>query len=947
MNDLIEKRIVECYTTIDGFHKTFGEPIADLLNNWAEKFYNLLEHEHRKIISIDQFKERVLEYTKPKEPPKVLKDIKIEPWLDPIWRSNDKTRWNNYKKLLENEGKAKLVSQLDADTFAILDNCYNPKLKGQWERRGLVYGHVQSGKTANYIGLVNKAFDVGYRIVIILTGMTEDLRRQTQDRVNSGVIGTDEDGQAIGVGLLPTHKHGIIKAGTNIKFDLKSGNIDQMVTTLGLDQNIVFVVKKNVSVLKCLITWLYKKSKAQDPDQYKINDVPFLIIDDEADNASIQSMSKNDFELQQEGLDIRDLLDKDEGDLTNEELLKLESARKATLKAINRNIRICLSLIGQKSFVAYTATPYSVISQRSEDLGREFEMDNIKFRIDENSDLFPEHFIIPLDPGVKYMGIEKIFGSKKTEGLPVLTIIPNTDQDYFPTGKEPYSFRSIPNSLEQSIIHFIVAIYVRESRGQKQHNTMLVHTSHKVEKIDYVANKIDKYLERLKDNLKSNPSLIEKFIKQLELIRSNSKDPLFEKHFEADLSRYTVPISINSENIYSIIDKISLVSYHSKTNDPSLKHKNHKLNYPNLEKEPDKPQTYIVVGGNRIARGFTLEGLTTSYFAREAGSQDTLYQMGRWFGYRIGYEDTIQIFMAKDQLNWFNDILSLELDLRNDLAQMNENEMTPSIWEIKMVNTSSFEDLNRKLRICDPARLRNTQSKLLSFGGTNQQTKLIKRDLKTQASNLEITKRFLNKLSGLYCMVKSNLYPKEHNINFSKVNPDLIVEFISEFRFEDEIFDTVIEFIKANKNEFASFSVVLKQNEFKNDMKISPEWKINDKCGIITKQNVTSIKRNDKEEGNGEYFVPKTLLDKDLDNTFDLFEDPQLIEEYKKADDENKGPAYRYKLRNESKKAILIIYLIKGKIVNEAKQVIFPALYLSLPNVGNQVNYTVRKRKNI
>lgn len=948
MNDLIEKRIVECYQMIDSLNRNFGEPIIELLNTWAEKYYKLLDNDNSKIISLNDFKGKVIEYTQPKEPPKALKDLRIEPWLDPVWRSNDKIRWNNYKKLLETEGKAKLISQLDADTFSILDNCFNPMEKDQqWERRGLVYGHVQSGKTANYIGLVNKALDVGYKIVIILTGMTEDLRKQTQDRVNSGVIGADENGQAIGIGLLASHRRGAIKAGTNINFDLKTGNIDQMVTTLGLDQNIVFVVKKNVAVLNCLITWLYKKSKSQDPTQYKINDTPFLIIDDEADNASIQSVSKKEFELQQEGLDLQEQDEKDDSELTEEELVKLELARKATLKAINRNIRICLSLIAQKTFVAYTATPYSIISQRSDDLEREFVINNVSYRIDENSDLFPEHFIIPLEPGVKYMGIEKIFGSKRIQRLPVVDLIPDKDQDYFPTGKNPYTFDSIPKSLEKAIIHFIVVIFVRESRGQNQHNTMLVHTSHKVDKIDYVAFQIEKYLEEFKSNLKTKPDLLKKFLAQLNLIRSNSQNELFKKLFEIDLSQYFVPDKITPNDIYPIINKISLVSYHSKIKDASLKHKNHKLNYPNLDNEPDKAQTYIVVGGNRISRGFTLEGLSTSYFAREAGNQDTLYQMGRWFGYRIGYEDTIQIFMANDQLVWFNDIVTLELDLRTDLSQMNENEMTPKMWEIKMVNTSSFEDLNRRLKICDPARLRNTQTQTLSFGGTNQSTKLIKRNNAVQASNLEITRNFVNKIANEYCLVQSKFYNPEYNINFANVKTDYIVEFLTEFQFEDEIFDTIRDFISVNKNEFGSFSVVLKQNQYDHDSEISPTWKIKDKCNIITKENICSIKRSDKDVDNIEYFVPKTLLDKDLDNTFDILENEILIEEYKKAKDENNGPAYRYKLRNSSKKAILIIYIIKAEIEKGKTPIDFPALYLSIPNVGKEVNYTVRKRKNL
>ncbi|MCX6297169.1 MAG: hypothetical protein NTX97_14145, partial [Bacteroidetes bacterium] len=563
----------------------------------------------------------VREFTFEKDPPKVLKELYIDPWLEPVWRSNEKTNWNNYKMALEADGKEKLVSQLDADTFAILDSCYNPKTEGQWERRGLVYGHVQSGKTANYIGLANKAFDVGYKIVIIFTGMTEDLRKQTQDRVNSGIVGSNEHNEKYGVGLLPSHTPNSIKGATHLHFDLNSKNVQTLITNLSLDQNIVFVIKKNVAVLNSLIKWLNKKKIAQNPNQEKIINTPFLIIDDEADNASIQSLSKKDYQLEQDAIAIKEIEDIDEEDLNPEQLEILEKAKNKTIKAINRNIRICLSLISQKSFVAYTATPYAVISQRSEGIEKEWEIENIKYKIDENSDLFPEHFIIPLEPSPKYMGIEKIFGSVKKEALPVTSTIPEKDKQLFPTGSHSYSFEQIPESLEDAIIHFIVVIFVRESRNQKQHNTMLVHSSHRVDKIDYLAHKIDNYLVAIKDKIKTNPTIKSKFKKQLELIRANSKNKLFEKHFELNLEKYTVPDEISNTDIYSIIDKVSLVSYHSKEKDPGLKHHNHKLIYPNLERDPEDVRIFIVVGGNRISRGFTLEGLTTSYFVRESGTQ--------------------------------------------------------------------------------------------------------------------------------------------------------------------------------------------------------------------------------------------------------------------------------------------------------------------------------------
>jgi hypothetical protein len=947
MNELIEKRIVACYQMIDNANKNLATTIDEAIIMFGNLFYDKLELADKNAISIEDFKNKVREFTIEKDPPKVLKELNIDPWLEPIWRSNEKNNWNNYKLMLESEGKGKLVSQLDADTFAILDSCYNPKTEGQWERKGLVYGHVQSGKTANYLGLANKAFDVGYKIVIIFTGMTEDLRKQTQDRVNSGVIGKNEHSEKYGVGLQKSHKPDSIKGATNIFLDLNSKNIQTLITNLSLDQNIVFVIKKNVAVLNSLIKWLNRKSIAQDPNQKKILNTPFLIIDDEADNASIQSLSKKDYQLQQDALDVQEIADIDEADLTPEQLETFEKAKAATIKAINRNIRICLSLISQKSFVAYTATPYSVISQRTESIEKTWKIDGVEYSIDENSDLFPEHFIIPLEPAKKYMGIEKIFGSKKIEALPVISIIPERDKDYFPIGRHSiYTFGNIPESLEQAIIHFIVAIYVRKSRKQLLHNTMLVHTSHNVEKIDYVAHKIEKYLMSLKDKIKSDSQFILKFKNQLELIRSNSKNVLFEKHFDLNPDQYTVPNAISTKDVYSIIDELFIVSYHSKEKDPALKHFNPQLIYPNLERDPKETRCFVVVGGNRISRGFTLEGLSTSYFARESRTQDTLYQMGRWFGFRVGYEDTVQIYLPKDQIAWYKDILNLELELRDDLAQMNDREMTPSMWEIKMANSKSFESLNKKLKLCDENKLRNTKKKKLSFGGTNQMTKHFKRDNIIHESNLGATKEFFSELAKEKNFVENSfLHPENPSINFLNIPVSEVLSFLTKYQIHpnDEILYTVQSFLSINGNLLDSFSVVLKQNKYTSSFEVKPDWKLINKRDK-SEHPINALKRGDSGSST-EFYFNDNLLDSDRDNTFDLINSSEKNEDYKKAIELKRGAEYIYKLRNESKKALLIVYIIKGEMEKRKGDIFFPSLYLSIPNIGEPVEYTIRNKR--
>ena len=471
---------------------------------------------------------------------------------------------------------------------------------------------------------------------------------------------------------------------------------------------------------------------------------------------------------------------------------------------------------------------------------------------------------------------------------------------------------------------------------------MLVHTSHQVDKIDYLAHKIEFFLLSFKDRIKTNTHLASKFSDQLSIIRANSKNAIFENHFDLDLEKYTVPNEIMNNDIYSIIDKVTLVSYHSKEKDPFLKHYNHKLIYPNLERDPGETRVFIVVGGNRISRGFTLEGLSTSYFVRESGTQDTLYQMGRWFGFRIGYEDTIMICLPNDQIAWYKDILNLELELRDDLAQMNEREMTPSMWEIKMVNSKSFESLNKKLKLCDENKLRNTQKKKLSFGGTNQMTKHFKRNNKLHETNLNFTRQFVDGLAAVNTFKKNLLYKNDTNINFSNIPVMEVLAFLSKYQIheKDEILFSVINFLNLNKRMLDSFSVVIKQKGYLEKNKVKPDWRITDKLKTISEY-ITGIGR--KDEGDLEDYMNANLLDADRDDTFDII-DSETIIEYQNYKALGKGSDYRYKLRNESKKAILIIYIIKGKMELDKEEICFPSLYLSIPNLGEPVTYTVRNK---
>ena len=888
-----------------------------------------------------------------KEPKAVAESPELENWLDNSKRNNPETRFNCYKELLIDEGKGSIIEQLDAETFKILDSCYDPRvLNHHWDRRGLVYGHVQSGKTANYLGLINRAFDSGYQIVIILTGTTEDLRVQTQSRVDAGVVGRSQ-GLSVGIGKYEIFTSlAKIEQATSIKLDLKKKD-DWRDNNLDISKKSIWVIKKNKTVLENLILWLDKQRLNQ--GSKKINRCPFLVIDDEADNASIQSLSKSEFELWETGQDLSNI---DFEDLTPDQEDLLQKAKEAVVKAINRNIRVALSLMGNKTFVAYTATPYSVISGKTEDTEREVIIRDKKFLIDENNDLFPEHFIIPITAGTKYVGIERVFTTDETKKLPVVINLNNLSNKFnerieesFPTKRgESYSFESLPKSLEHSILHYLITIIVRKLRGHKDFNTLLIHTSHLTKNADYVANKVNEFILELIDNIQINEGgYLGRLNSHLNEIREKSHNPLFFKYF--GLKNLKFPSKINKNDILEILKQLQIVSYHS-SKDITLKHKTKDLSYSLIDDQTGnkKFKNYIVVGGNRLSRGLTLEGLTTSYFVRSSSRQDSLYQMGRWFGYRSGYEDLIRIYLPNNQILWFEGIYKLEMDLRRDFEENNsdDSKILPRDAIIKLAYHTSDEVSQKFPSICDPNKLRHTRSLLMSFSGPTK-TQRIVYSKELQLRNFYRVKDFMLSISKdnesiLFDNSKIPQVVKNNNINYQNVHFSYVTNLLSSYEAHKSIqvdIDSLICYINENKEELEKWSVVLVQ-KFGDPIELTSvdfDFDFYNKENVVETQKITGVRRKWEETDDIEqdFRTISQFLDRgSKDNSFDII-DEDNIEEFKK----NHGLATK-NFRNTKKKPIIITYPVIYK------EIIFPLFYIIIPSIngGKKVQYIVRNNRN-
>ncbi len=537
--------------------------------------------------------------------------------------------WTRYYNWLKgkNPGFGSPNSKFDFNTDAITNLLGNPNCSDPFSVRGLVMGDVQSGKTATYIGIITKAVDAGYRVVILLTGMTESLRRQTQRRVDEGFIGFDSETQnQVGVGY--GSKLPIPRAVTSTKTDYKGNANQNTAFNIPKDEQtpLVLVCKKNVSILTKVIKGLRSLNTS---DNHREIDVPLLMIDDEADNASINT-NKPDFDPTR----------------------------------INECIRRCLNLFRQSSYVGFTATPFAnvFIQPTSPD-----EM--------EKDDLFPRDFIYSLKAPDNYIGPSSIFENK---GKWHSSLVPLQDafqrQDLFQLNhKKDWSGSQLFPSFYDSIITFCLANAVRDLRNDKNtHRSMLINMSRFIDVQNKIKEIVCDYFGEIRKSVKlfagRNNELSNPTMARMKRVWDSQYENKIEFHWKAI-----------SDALFDAIKDIKVVVVNSKSA-RSLDYENNKNGL-----------RVIAVGGLALSRGLTLEGLMTSYFYRNTSTYDVLMQMGRWFGYRPNYEDLIRIWIPNTSAEWYAQI-SEAIDLmRKDISTMIANKKKP--WEFGVRVRNDSDDL--------------------------------------------------------------------------------------------------------------------------------------------------------------------------------------------------------------------------------------------------------------
>ena len=539
--------------------------------------------------------------------------------------------WERFEKYLLHDKNMPInvVGSMDKVSDAIVDYLGDPTRENESEqRRGLIIGDVQSGKTINYSGIICKAVDAGYRTIVLLTGTTNDLRRQTQIRIDEAFVGVDSNLMneeanrltPIGVGVHNPDPSLRPYAFTTAAKDFNKPMARNLSMNLSQGQGerpMLFVIKKNTSVLKSLLEWIKKHNQNE---SNKINN-SVLMIDDEADYASINTKAEDE--------------DPAKTNFLIEELL---------------------NVFRFASYVGFTATPYANIFINP-DTDEEMEREG----------LFPKDYIYTLDAPTNYIGARNIFPVNSKYHYILRDI--DDAEDYYPKKhKKEHDFEIISESLKDAINSFLIANVIRDLRGDtKTHRSMMVNVTRFVDPQKLLHRAIKNYLQEIKTSIKvyaghkPKIALLNEHIENLFVT--------YEKEFGSEEFSWE---KIQA-NLYESIMPILVQVAHGGGDD---------LDY---ELYPDGLRT-IVIGGQRLSRGLTLEGLIVSYIYRNSMAYDTLMQMGRWFGYRKNYEDLCRVYMDSTSQAWYTFICEATDELLGEIKIMRDNGATPLDFGLKVRN---------------------------------------------------------------------------------------------------------------------------------------------------------------------------------------------------------------------------------------------------------------------
>ena len=599
-----------------------------------------------------------------------------------------------------------VVNQIEKTSIQILNLCADPRVSEKSSKFGMVVGDVQAGKTSNYLYLINIAIDAGYKNIVLLAGLNEDLRRQTQRRVDEALLGafSESFGQGgdpiyAGVGKIGCggQKDTFAVSFTTYDHDFVKSTAEAMAAKPGdYKKPTISVVKKNVKVLESLRDFVTGSA-----DMEKL---PLLVIDDECDNASINISSED------------------------------------SPSAINKAIRDLLQSYRISTYVGFTATPYANIFI---DPDAEYKRDETG-EVIELPDLFPRDFIIQLDSPSNYFGIENLFSGFAEDGSSqctkqVIKIGESEDANFLPVKhKKDFIYPGLSKSLREAVIVFLISSSIYTMRGNKnQHRSMMINISRFNDMQELIEKNVSQFVEELKNGLESYGA------KKLDAaLKSRTIQEIYnvwqsDKYFRANEDIHKLSFSEILEVMYEEICQFVVTIYYGRRKSAE------RFKYDDYKETGAR---VIVIGGFVLSRGLTLSGLMVSYYSRNASAYDVLLQMGRWFGYRDGYVDLCHIFMPQIAIDSFCAVAEATNDLKSQFKRLADSDATP--MQFGLMVREAPESLDTRIAITARTKSRSAEEAIfpVQLSGSTIDTSKIDIDLSSALKNGQLIKDFLMSL---------------------------------------------------------------------------------------------------------------------------------------------------------------------------------------------------------
>ncbi|MEE9506713.1 MAG: Z1 domain-containing protein [Thermoplasmata archaeon] len=690
-----------------------------------------------------------------------------EEWFNPSTNSPLKRdfRWHFWDHYREYIIKAKgwpprVAESIDSLSSEILSRLEDPTRIGDWDRRGMVMGSVQSGKTANYTALITKAADAGYKLFIVLAGVHNSLRSQTQSRLNEEFLGYDIDkvqkltGAEKRIGVRKRfHDHRTVWTLTSSseKGDFKKAVATQSGIFPDPDgPSIILVVKKNVTILNNLINWVPSVIGREDEKgRDVIPHIPVLVIDDECDYASVNTKRP---ELDEDGRPINEW----------------------NPTKINALIRQLLTIFRKCCYVGYTATPYANIF---------IHKDHVHERYGE--DLFPRSFIISLPQPSNYTGPDRVFGldadpdreMEATEPLPLIRAVEDFEDIIPNKHRKDLVVDALPPSLEHAVKSFLLTCAARHLRQEgTPHNSMLIHVTRFTLVQAQVSELVENFLRRLVARIMSGDHLDD-----------------FRRIWEEDYlptSRRMRVLGFRDSVVHSWEEILPHLHTAARVVRVKLINGTAKdyLDYRDVEVHTNSRRmagedvpweemgaNVIAIGGDKLSRGLTLEGLTISYYLRASRMYDTLMQMGRWFGYRDGYSDLCRIYTSEELVTWYRHIARATGELREDVNYMSVLGKTPLDFGLKVRSHPG------RLIVTNAGKSRHGEMVSLSYDGHLSETVVF--DPRETAKNREALVNMVRRIGREPDHAVGEVKPR---LRWSGVTPDIVLNFLREYRTQEE-----------------------------------------------------------------------------------------------------------------------------------------------------------------